>query len=70
MGALVRKGAGSTVPLWPDVGDPAQVRYLAAWEPPDELHVSFRTSSTCSRRAQASISSIFWRYPPRCPSCS
>lgn len=24
--------------IWPDVGDPAQVRYLAAWLPPDDLH--------------------------------
>lgn len=23
--------------LWPDIGDPAQVRYLAAWEPPSDL---------------------------------
>lgn len=22
--------------LWPDLGDPAQVRYLAAWQPPDD----------------------------------
>jgi len=20
--------------IWPDIGDPAQVRFLAAWEPP------------------------------------
>lgn len=23
--------------IWPDIGDPAQVRFLAAWEPPDKL---------------------------------
>lgn len=23
--------------LWPDLGDPEQVRYLAAWQPPDDL---------------------------------
>ena len=23
--------------MWPDVGDPAQVRFLAAWEPPDDI---------------------------------
>lgn len=23
--------------LWPDVGDPAAVRYLAAWQPPDDI---------------------------------
>ncbi len=27
--------------LWPDVGDPADVRYLAAWEPPPELISTF-----------------------------
>jgi glyoxylate/hydroxypyruvate reductase A len=28
--------------LWPDVGDPAQVRYLAAWVPPDNVATSFQ----------------------------
>ena len=23
--------------VWPDVGDPAQVKYLAAWQPPEDL---------------------------------
>ena len=27
--------------LWPDIGDPAAVRYLAAWEPPDDLAQRF-----------------------------
>ena len=27
--------------LWPDIGDPADVRYLAAWEPPDDLAQRF-----------------------------
>lgn len=27
--------------LWPDAGDPADVRYLAAWEPPAELISNF-----------------------------
>ena len=27
--------------VWPDVGDPAAVRYLAAWEPPQTLAASF-----------------------------
>jgi glyoxylate/hydroxypyruvate reductase A len=27
--------------LWPDVGDPAQVRYLAAWMPPDNIAATF-----------------------------
>jgi glyoxylate/hydroxypyruvate reductase len=27
--------------LWPDFGDPAQVRYLAAWMPPDDIATTF-----------------------------
>jgi glyoxylate/hydroxypyruvate reductase len=27
--------------LWPDVGDPAQVRYLAAWMPPENIAAAF-----------------------------
>jgi glyoxylate/hydroxypyruvate reductase A len=27
--------------LWPDIGDPAAVRYLAVWEPPDDLAERF-----------------------------
>jgi glyoxylate/hydroxypyruvate reductase A len=28
--------------IWPDVGDPAQVRYLAAWLPPENIATTFR----------------------------
>jgi glyoxylate/hydroxypyruvate reductase A len=27
--------------LWPDVGDPAEVRYLAAWKPPENIVTTF-----------------------------
>ena len=27
--------------LWPDVGDPAEVRYLVAWVPPDDIAATF-----------------------------
>jgi glyoxylate/hydroxypyruvate reductase A len=27
--------------IWPDVGDPAQVRYLAAWMPPEDISTTF-----------------------------
>ena len=27
--------------IWPDIGDPAHVRFLAAWEPPDDLATRF-----------------------------
>jgi glyoxylate/hydroxypyruvate reductase A len=26
--------------IWPDIGDPAQVRYLAAWTPPDNIEAT------------------------------
>jgi len=29
------------VRLWPDIGDPALVRYFAAWQPPHDLHTRF-----------------------------
>jgi glyoxylate/hydroxypyruvate reductase A len=28
--------------MWPDVGDPDEVRYLAAWVPPDNMATTFR----------------------------
>ncbi len=27
--------------IWPDIGDPREVRYLAAWQPPDDLATRF-----------------------------
>lgn len=27
--------------IWPEIGDPTEVRYLAAWEPPAEIRASF-----------------------------
>ena len=29
------------VRLWPEIGEPAQVRYFAAWQPPQNLHERF-----------------------------
>lgn len=29
------------VRVWPDLGDPSQVRYFAAWQPPRQLHERF-----------------------------
>lgn len=29
------------VRLWPDVGDPEQIRYFASWQPPEDLHLRF-----------------------------
>ncbi|MBR1245350.1 glyoxylate/hydroxypyruvate reductase A [Bradyrhizobium sp. AUGA SZCCT0169] len=28
--------------LWPDIGDPAEVRYLAVWSPPENIATTFR----------------------------
>jgi glyoxylate/hydroxypyruvate reductase A len=28
--------------LWPDIGDPAEVRYLAVWSPPENIAATFR----------------------------
>ena len=30
-----------TFRLWPDIGDPAEVRYLVAWVPPDDIAATF-----------------------------
>lgn len=30
-----------TFRIWPDIGDPAEVRYLAAWEPPEQIATRF-----------------------------
>jgi len=27
--------------IWPDIGDPSEVRYLAAWQPPDDVAARF-----------------------------
>ncbi|MGK6309222.1 2-hydroxyacid dehydrogenase [Variovorax sp. DT-64] len=32
-----RRAPGIDFRIWPDIGDPAQVRFLAAWEPPPNL---------------------------------
>lgn len=29
------------VRLWPDIGDPAHIRYFSAWQPPQDLHQQF-----------------------------
>ena len=28
--------------IWPDIGDPDEVRYLAVWKPPDDIAATFR----------------------------
>ena len=43
MGPLLCGASRPNLPfrLWPDVGDPAQVRYLAAWMPPEDIAATF-----------------------------
>jgi predicted GNAT family N-acyltransferase len=43
--------------IWPDIGDAARVRFLAAWEPPEDMASDSRICKCCSPRAPASISS-------------
>lgn len=34
--------------IWPDIGDRADVKYLAAWVPPDHIMTRFRIRATGS----------------------
>ncbi len=36
-----RRAPGIDFRIWPDIGDPAQVRFLAAWVPPDDIATRF-----------------------------
>ena len=36
-----RRAPGIDFRIWPDVGDPAQVRFLAAWVPPEDIATRF-----------------------------
>lgn len=38
---IAEKVPGLAFHIWPDTGDPALVRYLAVWEPPDDMMVRF-----------------------------
>lgn len=44
--------------LWPDVGDPAQVRYLAVWAPPENIAATFRNLELVFSVGAGSINSI------------
>ncbi|CAN7418323.1 glyoxylate/hydroxypyruvate reductase A [Pseudoduganella sp. LjRoot289] len=38
---LARKMPDLPFRIWPDIGDPREVRYLAAWQPPEDLAARF-----------------------------
>jgi glyoxylate/hydroxypyruvate reductase A len=38
---LAAKAPDLAFRIWPDVGDPADIRYLAAWMPPDDIMAQF-----------------------------
>lgn len=38
---FAREAPGLPFRIWPDIGDPAQVRFLAAWEPPANIREVF-----------------------------
>ena len=38
---MARKMPALPFRIWPDIGDPREVRYLAAWQPPEDLAIRF-----------------------------
>ena len=38
---FAERAPGVPFRLWPDMGDPADVRYLVAWQPPDNIAATF-----------------------------
>jgi len=53
--------------IWPDVGDPAQVRFLAAWEPPDDLAKRFPNLSVLFSSGAGVDQFDFAALPPELP---
>ena len=54
---FARRAPETQFRLWPDVGDPAAVRFLAAGSRPRTWPIAFRILSCCSRPAPALTSS-------------
>lgn len=52
---------------WPDVGDPAAVRYLAAWEPPENLTEAFPNLEIVFSVGAGVDQFDFSRIPPEVP---
>jgi glyoxylate/hydroxypyruvate reductase A len=53
--------------LWPDVGDPAQVCYLAVWAPPENIAATFRNLELVFSVGAGVDQFDFSRLPPHVP---
>lgn len=56
--------------IWPDIGDPALVRFLAAWEPPQDLATRFPQLQVLFSSGAGWTSSTSPRCRPSCLSCA
>ncbi len=53
--------------LWPDIGDPAQVRYLAVWAPPENIAATFPNLELVFSVGAGSTKFDFSQLPPHVP---
>jgi glyoxylate/hydroxypyruvate reductase A len=53
--------------LWPDIGDPAQVRYLAVWAPPENIAATFRNLELVFSVGAGVDQFDFTQLPPHVP---
>ena len=53
--------------LWPDIGDAAQVRYLAVWTPPENIAATFRNLELVFSVGAGVDQFDFSRLPPHVP---
>lgn len=53
--------------IWPDIGDPSSVRYLAAWEPPEKLAETFPNVEVVFSVGAGVDQFDFSRIPPDVP---
>jgi glyoxylate/hydroxypyruvate reductase A len=53
--------------LWPDVGDPEQVRYLAVWSPPENIAATFRNLELVFSVGAGVDQFDFTQLPPHVP---
>lgn len=56
--------------IWPDIGDAARVRFLAAWEPPEELDARFPNLEVLFSSGAGVDQFDFAALPPRCRWCA
>jgi len=53
--------------LWPDIGDPAEVRYLVAWVPPDDIAATFPNLELVFSVGAGSFQLKATKLPPHIP---